>query len=130
MFDSCLDRWGDSVIRFSKCLEGHAKDHELPNDTAYWVCAYANNQHDVGGDVTADPSESSFVKAVSLACCRVLSIVDEKGVTYDRIWCCLEVRSILGAMPYRPLPLLASHCCCRCTLVFSKCTRCTLLYQR
>ena len=46
--------WGEPVVLFLRCLEQHAADHWLDEDTAYWVCAYANNQHDVGGDVTAD----------------------------------------------------------------------------
>ena len=28
------------------------------------MCAYANNQHDIDGDVVANPEESSFVKAI------------------------------------------------------------------
>lgn len=83
--------WGEPVILFLRCLEQHARDHKLDDDAPYWICAYANNQHDVGGDVTADPSESSFVKAIELAEGRVLSIVDDAGVTYTRIWCCLEI---------------------------------------
>ena len=41
--------------------------------------------------MTDDPSESSFVKAIELAEGRVVSVVDEGGVTYTRIWCCLEI---------------------------------------
>ena len=41
--------------------------------------------------MTADPSQSSFVRAIELAEGRVLSVVDEGGVTYKRIWCCLEI---------------------------------------
>ncbi len=66
-------------------------DHKLDDDAAYWVCAYANNQHEVHSDVTSDPSKSSFVKAIELAEGRVLTVLDESGVTYQRIWCCLEI---------------------------------------
>jgi hypothetical protein len=84
--------WGGSVMLFLRCLEQHAADHHLDHDdTAYWVCAYANNQHNTKNDVTADPSESSFVKAIKLAEHRVLTVLDEGGVSYTRIWCCLEL---------------------------------------
>ena len=128
--------WGESVALFVRCLEQHAADHELGDDTPYWVCAvshlglepwplqppllevppllplcsfalsdqrsssllgqYANNQHQLGGDVTTDPSESSFVKAIELAEGRVLTVLDPEGVTYTRIWCCLEIFIGLG----------------------------------
>ena len=57
---------------------------------------YANNQHDTSGDVTADPEKSSFVRAIALAEGRVLTVLDEKGITYTRVWCCLEIYIGLG----------------------------------
>ena len=51
----------------------------------------ANNQHELAGEVTADPSQSSFVKAIELAEGKVVSILDSAGVTYTRIWCCFEI---------------------------------------
>lgn len=83
--------WGEPIRLFICCIERHAADHGLAKGTPYWVCAYANNQHRLEGDVTADPSGSSFVKAIRLAKGRVLSVMDEDGVTYDRIWCGLEI---------------------------------------
>ena len=29
-----------------------------------WVCAYANNQHKLDSDITADPKDSAFFKAM------------------------------------------------------------------
>lgn len=83
--------WGEPVGCFLRCLEQHAADHGLDSHTAYWVCAYANNQHHVASDVTADPAESSFVKAIELAGGRVLTVLDEAGETYARVWCILEI---------------------------------------
>ena len=40
--------WGEPVKDFVKALKNHAKVRGLPDSTAYWVCAYANNQHDIG----------------------------------------------------------------------------------
>lgn len=83
--------WGEPIVRFVACVKVHARDRKLDDDAAYWVCAYANNQHDVSGDVTADPEQSSFLKAIRLADGRVLSILDEHGTCYTRIWCVFEV---------------------------------------
>ena len=77
------------MLLFLRCLERHAADHELGDDAAYWVCAYANNQHELGADVdNPDPSQSAFARAIELANMRVLSVLDEEGVTYTRIWWC------------------------------------------
>ena len=45
--------WGEEICDFIACLEQHAADHCLDFHTPYWVCAYANNQHDLGNAVTA-----------------------------------------------------------------------------
>ena len=46
------NRWGEPVFKFNACLLQHARDRyyiagddDSWLDTAYWVCAYANNQH-------------------------------------------------------------------------------------
>lgn len=52
----CLGRrrWGEPVCKFVKCVETHAKHrYSVPGytyeywlDIPYWVCAYANRQHE------------------------------------------------------------------------------------
>ena len=83
--------WGEPIAEFIKCVATHARDHtehgaEPDERTCYWVCAYANNQHDLDKDVTTNPADSSFVKAIVLAEGKVLSILDTGCVTYTRIW--------------------------------------------
>ena len=58
------------------------------------VCAYANNQHVLGGDVTTDPAQSSFRKAMALTVGTVL-IVDVNSVMYTRTWCGYEISTSL-----------------------------------
>ena len=89
--------WGEPVVLFIACLMQHAKDrfYRSPDDeswldTPYWVCAYANNQHELGSDVTADPQSSSFRKAMRRARGTV-SVIDAIAETYKRIWCDFEV---------------------------------------
>ena len=62
---------------------------ELPEKTAYWVCAYANNQHELGTDLGTDPMESSFLKAMQLSA-GVLLVLDLEATAFSRIWCCFE----------------------------------------
>ena len=37
--------WGEAVLAFIRAVEAHAKARGLEASAAYWVCAYANNQH-------------------------------------------------------------------------------------
>ncbi|CAE8635508.1 unnamed protein product, partial [Polarella glacialis] len=41
----CSHWWGEAVLDFICCCEKHAQVRLLGNDSAYWVCAYANRQH-------------------------------------------------------------------------------------
>ena len=77
--------WGESVADFIKCVRRHSKDRKLAAATFYWVCAYANNQHQLAGDVTEDPAATSFNKAMALSE-GTLTILDRGGVSYTRIW--------------------------------------------
>ena len=72
-------------------VENHAKTRKLGDTATYWVCAYANNQHALGEDITADPKESAFYKAMQLRECEgVLVVLDEKATPFMRVWCCFE----------------------------------------
>eukprot|EP00913_Durusdinium_trenchii_P000363 g333.t1 len=47
--------WGEPVCDFTACLRQHSKDRNLRKATLYyWVCAYANNQWNVRGEIGAD----------------------------------------------------------------------------
>ena len=67
--------WGDSVVSFIERCEMHAQSHLMKWRTphghtcdhtdidkyAYWVCAFANNQHDLAAEI---------VKSPMLGCCQ------------------------------------------------------------
>jgi len=38
----------------------------MTEDTPIWICAFANNQHDLENAITTDPSESGFAKAMEV----------------------------------------------------------------
>eukprot|EP00928_Gymnodinium_smaydae_P063564 TRINITY_DN47107_c0_g1_i2.p1 TRINITY_DN47107_c0_g1~~TRINITY_DN47107_c0_g1_i2.p1 ORF type:complete len:1081 (+),score=138.48 TRINITY_DN47107_c0_g1_i2:349-3243(+) len=86
--------WGEPVCLFVTCVERHGKLRHLPKDSPYWVCAYANNQWNLGTDVTSDPAETSFRKAMALSE-GTLSILDADGVVFQRIWCGFEIATTL-----------------------------------
>ena len=54
-----------------------------------WVCAYANNQHELAADIPADPKDSAFFKAMELSE-GVLVVMDSKAIVFTRIWCGFE----------------------------------------
>lgn len=82
--------WGEHVVMFLSCVEEHVKLHHLPESSPYWICAYANNQHNIGSEISSDPTQSSFFKAMEIAV-GTLSIIDHKAVSLSRIWCCFEI---------------------------------------
>lgn len=99
--------WGEAVFCFLACLRKHELDRNLRQASrgsegtyvpAYWVCAYANNQHQLAEAVTADPRETSFFKALQVARGAV-SLVDDAATCFSRIWCGFEVYEALAAAP-------------------------------
>jgi len=88
--------WGEPVALFIQCLRQHRMDRELPLKTPYWVCAYANNQWVLGGDVSADPAQSSFRRAMDKVEGTV-TVLDAKATTYTRVWCVYEIYVSLTA---------------------------------
>lgn len=59
-------------------------------DTPIWVCAYGNNQWDLS-DITMDPRESGFTRAMTIAKGRTITILDSDGTVFTRIWCVYEL---------------------------------------
>jgi hypothetical protein len=66
------NRWGEPVTDFISCLLQHARDRyyiagddDSWLDIPYWVCAYANNQHEYAPMPTGVVSGS-----MQLACAR------------------------------------------------------------
>ena len=124
--------WGHSIVATLACLEVHSSDRGLerqvgfvdasyfftkehPNylggrSPRYWICAFANNQHNLAAEIADELSQTSFYRAMRLSRGTV-SIVDEKAIVYSRIWCVFELYSSLvgrttgtdaDAVPYDP----------------------------
>ena len=66
---------------FVKAVERHAEVRKLGKTDAYWVCAYANNQHKLDAEIPDDPKQSAFFKAMQL--CEVSSASTVYFLCYD-----------------------------------------------
>ena len=93
--------WIEPIRLFLMCLRRHALLRELERLEAYWVCAYANNQHTLDLAISRNPRKTSFYKAMQL-CRGVLLVLDSEATPFTRIWCCFEEsiavgRSVRGA---------------------------------
>lgn len=95
--------WGEPFLHTMACIEtlyqdfsdnfqpdSFARGGGMTLDSPIWICAFANNQHDLS-DITENPEESGFAKALEVANYRTVSIVDEKGIVFTRVWCVEEL---------------------------------------
>lgn len=85
--------WLEPIKLFLACLRCHAIIRHLQAEgakpPAYWVCAYANNQHILDEAISDNPRKTSFFKAMQL-CQGVLLVLDTLCTPFTRIWCCFE----------------------------------------
>jgi hypothetical protein len=85
--------WGGSFERFVECLVAHARVRGLSDETAtYWVCALANNQHNLGVDMAPDGelAATAFARALARAG-GLVAVVDPGGEQLRRSWCVFEM---------------------------------------
>ena len=62
----------------------------------YWVCGYANRQHELELEIGRDITESSFYKALNVAD-GLLLILDQDATPFSRIWCDYELYASITA---------------------------------
>ena len=79
--------WKEPVWSFVSVLQRHETVRLL--NPFYWVCAYANNQHNVNDDIPDNPRKSSFYFALK-SCEGVILVLDTNATAFGRIWCCFE----------------------------------------
>lgn len=81
----------------------------LHSSSAPWLMqtgpwqAYANRQWSLAADVTDDPSQTSFFRAMRLSR-GTLAIVDARGQYFSRTWCCYEITVSLSVCRTRAPP--------------------------
>jgi len=87
----CCHWWGEPILDFNKCCVEHANRRSLTGkESSYWVCGYANRQHELKTEISNDPEKSSFRKAMSIAC-GVMLVLDSSAIPFQRIWCDYEL---------------------------------------
>mmetsp|Transcript_90216 Transcript_90216/g.254531 ORF Transcript_90216/g.254531 Transcript_90216/m.254531 type:complete len:1426 (-) Transcript_90216:73-4350(-) len=83
--------WGEPIREFFRCLELHSRMRQLHPSHPFWICAYANRQHDLSNEVVADPLQTSFFRAMQLSR-GVLMVLNagsefcDPAVAFGRIW--------------------------------------------
>lgn len=88
--------WGEMLINVMKCMRKHYSQRGLPSHSAFWICAFANRQHELAVEFGGDHRRTNFYKAMQHAKFKVLLILDvSTGTTgpatpLKRIWCIFE----------------------------------------
>eukprot|EP00927_Polykrikos_kofoidii_P085765 TRINITY_DN9412_c0_g1_i1.p1 TRINITY_DN9412_c0_g1~~TRINITY_DN9412_c0_g1_i1.p1 ORF type:complete len:864 (+),score=134.81 TRINITY_DN9412_c0_g1_i1:140-2731(+) len=82
--------WGETLTGFLCCLRGHVQQRGLSDHTAYWICAYSNNQWELGFELKPNPKDTSFFRALQ-KCDGMLVMLDREATVLDRAWCCYEM---------------------------------------
>ena len=82
--------WSTPFSQTVAMLEFQRRSRGLPPTTPYWICTFANNQHELG-ELGGDVLETPFARAIKLSgCVGTLLLVDEKCTPMTRAWCVLE----------------------------------------
>ncbi|CAE7036113.1 pcrA [Symbiodinium natans] len=89
---------GEPVASFVAAARNHGLVRGRSCEDAYWVCAYANNQHDALAEIGSNPKESPFFRALRLVD-GVLLILDGLGpaTPFRRMWCCFEKSLVVSS---------------------------------
>jgi hypothetical protein len=101
--------WGTPLVDTIRMLRLHAKQRGVsPDREYYWICTFANNQHDLGELADPDLTSTPFAKAIlSPDCVGTLAILNEKLATpFYRIWCIFEYYVTLTHGKNKPEPQL------------------------
>jgi len=79
--------WRDSLAM----LSFHSQVHELSEASPYWICTFANNQHNLEELNTSDLLDTPFVRAImSSSCMGTVMLMNENAEPFRRTWCTLE----------------------------------------
>mmetsp|Transcript_54871 Transcript_54871/g.117753 ORF Transcript_54871/g.117753 Transcript_54871/m.117753 type:complete len:632 (-) Transcript_54871:42-1937(-) len=83
--------WGTPFQHTVKLLAFHAKERGFPDSTFYWICTFANNQHNLA-ELSGGLEDTPFVKAIMHPnCVGTVALMDADATTLKRIWCVLEL---------------------------------------
>eukprot|EP00913_Durusdinium_trenchii_P032387 g30324.t1 len=88
----CSHWWGEPIRSFVSCCKrhGYLRGLTLHGSGTYWVCGYANRQHELQQEIGSDLKDSSFYQALQVAD-GILLILDQEAKPFSRIWCDYEL---------------------------------------
>ena len=85
--------WDDTLLNLLLCIEQHATDRGVSEESsAYWIAAFALNQHDPTSDIKLDKLAREAIPrtialSVTIGC---LVVVDPRGLLFRRLWIFFE----------------------------------------
>jgi len=88
----CSHNWGECFRDFMVSIEAHAKERGVALEDTYWICVYANNQHNVELGLTLQ--ESPFYSALKGSKTTLL-LLDKTAEALLRLWCVFELHATL-----------------------------------
>ena len=87
--------WGTPFFDALRMLKLHAKHRGLSEtDNYYWICTFANNQHNIELDINdMDYLKTPFARALLSGVCEgTVMLLDEARATpFSRMWCVFEL---------------------------------------
>eukprot|EP00928_Gymnodinium_smaydae_P005668 TRINITY_DN11935_c0_g2_i1.p1 TRINITY_DN11935_c0_g2~~TRINITY_DN11935_c0_g2_i1.p1 ORF type:complete len:593 (+),score=125.73 TRINITY_DN11935_c0_g2_i1:97-1779(+) len=88
----CSHWWGTPFKDTLEMLSFHTTVREISDDQCFWICTFANNQHNLEELASEDLMQTPFVKAIMLDhCVGTVALLNELAATpFTRIWCVLE----------------------------------------
>lgn len=92
--------WGSPFKETVGLLKYHAIQRNMGETDAWWICTFANNQHEL--DTINKPlKETPF--AAAIGCCKgVVAVLDKDATIFKRIWCILEFDEGLKTKESKP----------------------------
>jgi len=83
--------WGTAFQETLRMLKFHALKRELALAIRYWICTFANNQHQLSGLDFANILQTPFALGILNEACRgTIVLMDERATPFNRIWCVFE----------------------------------------
>ncbi|CAE8706974.1 unnamed protein product, partial [Polarella glacialis] len=83
--------WGTPFRDTLIVLSFHSSTRGQPNTAPYWVCTFANNQHDLSELKQIDLHNTPFVRAIMAPTCKgSVMVMDKTATPFRRTWCTLE----------------------------------------
>jgi len=72
-------------------LTFHSSAHDIPHHAPYWMCKFANNQHNLEELDERDLMKTPFARAIMSETCQgTIMLMNETAEPFKRTWCTLE----------------------------------------